>query len=167
MVPLRKHIHQAPIIPPRKSWVSPTATRLEPQQHVNGENITLANATNANNTNTLNGINFPAATNNSTNVINAINFADTSNFTNIIKTPTFALTGAGALTGVSGITFGSTGNFDQSASSGTFQTGTGAVSLNGNTSVTGSKTFTVGTGATSLGWHPCGFQHYHRQYLGE
>src|SRR5439155_24934490 len=34
---------------------------------------------------------------------------------------------------------------------GTFSTGTGAVSLNGNTSVAGTNTFTVGTGATSLG----------------
>ncbi len=38
---------------------------------------------------------------------------------------------------------GLTGNFDQSNSSGTFKTGTGAVSLNGNTTVASSKSFTA------------------------
>ncbi|HET7630535.1 MAG TPA: hypothetical protein VFK03_04140, partial [Candidatus Saccharimonadales bacterium] len=57
------------------------------------------------------------------------------------------------------ITFaGATGNFNQSASSGTFQTGTGAVSLNGDTTVASGKnflqngagTFTTGSGANQL-----------------
>ncbi len=43
------------------------------------------------------------------------------------------------------------GNFDFSQSTGTFQTGSGTVSLNGATSVTGANNFSVGTGATSLG----------------
>ncbi len=43
------------------------------------------------------------------------------------------------------------GNFSQGGTATTFSTGTGNVSLNGNTAVTGSNTFTVGTGATSLG----------------
>ncbi len=41
------------------------------------------------------------------------------------------------------------GNFDQSASSGTFKTGTGAISLNGDATISGSKTLTVG-GLTTL-----------------
>jgi hypothetical protein len=49
------------------------------------------------------------------------------------------------------LTFSSgAGNFDQSASSGTFATGTGAVSLNGDTTIAGSHTFTTGTSAVAL-----------------
>ena len=40
------------------------------------------------------------------------------------------------------------GNFDQSATSGTFKTGTGAVTLNGNTTVANNKSFTAGGDAT-------------------
>ncbi len=43
-----------------------------------------------------------------------------------------------------------TGNFDQSASTGLFSTGTGSVSLNGNTSISGVKTLTVNGGLTTL-----------------
>ncbi|QQS17893.1 hypothetical protein IPL68_04500 [Candidatus Saccharibacteria bacterium] len=43
-----------------------------------------------------------------------------------------------------------TGNFDQSASTGTFQTGTGAVSLNGDTTVASGKNLTVTSGTTAL-----------------
>ncbi|HET7630423.1 MAG TPA: hypothetical protein VFK03_03545, partial [Candidatus Saccharimonadales bacterium] len=47
------------------------------------------------------------------------------------------------------ITFaGATGNFNQSASSGTFQTGTGTVSLNGDTTVASGKNFTQSGGGT-------------------
>jgi parallel beta-helix repeat protein len=43
-----------------------------------------------------------------------------------------------------GITFAAgAGNFDQSASTGTFATGTGAVSLNGNTTIAANKSFTA------------------------
>jgi hypothetical protein len=45
----------------------------------------------------------------------------------------------GDLSGITGETFAS-GNFDQSPSSGTFKTGTGAVSLNGNTTLASGKT---------------------------
>ena len=49
------------------------------------------------------------------------------------------------------ITFAAgTGNFDQSASSGTFSTGTGAVNLNGDTTVASGKNLTVTSGTTSL-----------------
>jgi excisionase family DNA binding protein len=40
----------------------------------------------------------------------------------------------------------STGNFDQSTSSGTFKTGTGAVSLNGDTTLAANKNFTLASG---------------------
>ncbi|MDB5182329.1 MAG: exported protein of unknown function [Candidatus Saccharibacteria bacterium] len=46
------------------------------------------------------------------------------------------------------ITFGASGNFNQSASSGSFSTGTGTATLNGNTTVTGGKSLTVATGST-------------------
>jgi hypothetical protein len=51
-----------------------------------------------------------------------------------------------------GITFSAgSGSFDQSsATTGTFKTGGGAVSLNGATTVTGANTFTVNSGASSL-----------------
>jgi hypothetical protein len=42
------------------------------------------------------------------------------------------------------------GNFDQSASTGTFSTGSGTVSLAGNTTVTGTKTFLVNGGLATL-----------------
>ncbi|QQS19291.1 hypothetical protein IPL85_03310 [Candidatus Saccharibacteria bacterium] len=49
------------------------------------------------------------------------------------------------------ITFAAgTGSFDQSASSGTFATGTGAVSLNGDTTVASGKNLTVTSGTTAL-----------------
>jgi hypothetical protein len=49
------------------------------------------------------------------------------------------------------ITFAAgTGSFDQSASTGTFKTGSGAVSLNGDTTVASGKNFTVTSGTTSL-----------------
>ncbi|HVW23689.1 MAG TPA: hypothetical protein VHB51_04385 [Candidatus Saccharimonadales bacterium] len=65
------------------------------------------------------------------------------------STGTFALTSntlninaSGVITGVAGLTFAS-GNFDQSASSGIFKTGTGAVSLNGDTTVASGKSLTI------------------------
>lgn len=56
----------------------------------------------------------------------------------------------GGLTVATGNLTVSQGNFDQSGSSGTFSTGTGNVSLQGNVSVANGKTLTVGTGATTL-----------------
>jgi hypothetical protein len=65
-----------------------------------------------------------------------------------INAGAFAVDNTGAITAATGIAM--TGNFSQTGA-GTFDTGTGTVSLNGATSVTGSNSFTVGTGATSLG----------------
>jgi hypothetical protein len=61
----------------------------------------------------------------------------------------FQVNSSGEIAAVTGYSQGS-GNFLQSGI-GTFGTGTGAVSLNGATSVTGSNTLTVGSGATTLG----------------
>ena len=57
---------------------------------------------------------------------------------------TVAITG-GSASGLTGLTFTS-GNFDQSASAGTFKTGTGAVTLNGVTTLAASKALII-TGA--------------------
>jgi hypothetical protein len=79
-------------------------------------------------------------------------FAGTKTFSNAIVAPTATNTinsliiNAGALSGVTGYTQ-SSGNFNQSGA-GTFGTGTGAVSLNGNTSLSAGKSLTF-TGATS------------------
>ena len=72
-------------------------------------------------------------------------------------TSTSTFTGLGTFNG--GITVGNNSSFDQSGSSGTFKTGTGAVSINGDTTLATNKSLTlqgtgaltVGTGATSLG----------------
>jgi hypothetical protein len=69
-------------------------------------------------------------------------------------TVTQTLTANGSISVGSGQSFsfaGGASNFDQSASSGTFQTGTGNVTLNGNVTVAGTNTFTVNGGNTSLG----------------
>jgi hypothetical protein len=113
-----------------------------------GTRYTLANGNNGSNTNKMYGIDFTAATNFGTNTINGINFESATGFTNFIKTPTFTLTSAGAITGSTGISMTS-GDFDQSASSGNFSTGTGTVSLNGATTVASGKTFRIVGGAGS------------------
>ena len=68
-----------------------------------------------------------------------------NNNTVAIDSSSWDISGAGAITGITGITFASSGayNFDQSGSTGTFKTGTGAVTLNGNTTIaTGNLTLT-------------------------
>ena len=65
---------------------------------VSGLDLTLANGTNTNNSNTVNGINFQAATNTNSNKINGINFTSATGFTNFIKTPTFVLDSSGNIT---------------------------------------------------------------------
>src|SRR6185437_16076385 len=50
-------------------------------------------------------------------------------------------------TGITGITYGTGAyNFDQSNSTGTFSTGTGNVTLNGNTTVAADQNFTLASG---------------------
>jgi hypothetical protein len=66
-----------------------------------------------------------------------------------LNTTNIDISNTGAITGATGITLAS-GNFDQSASAaGTFKTGGGAVSLNGDTTLAANKslTFTAGSGA--------------------
>ena len=57
-------------------------------------------------------------------------------------TGAISLNGDVAIAAGKNITFGATGNFDQSARSGTFKTGTGAVSLNGSTTASSGLTLT-------------------------
>ena len=57
-------------------------------------------------------------------------------------TGAISLNGDVAIAAGKNITFGATGNFDQSARSGTFKTGTGAVSLNGRTTASSGLTLT-------------------------
>jgi hypothetical protein len=83
-----------------------------------------------------------------------INTTSTANTSIGNATGTFSLTSstlnisAGALSGVTGFTQTS-GNFDVSASGGTFLTSSGAVSLNGNTTVASGKTLTLTTLGTA------------------
>ncbi len=66
---------------------------------VSGLDLTLTNATNTNNSNTLNGITLEAASNNNTNIINGINFASATGYTNFIKTPSIVISSAGGISG--------------------------------------------------------------------
>lgn len=93
-------------------------------------------------TNTITGISFGTVTPVGSNTFNGLTFGTGMN--NFLTSPTINLSAAGALTGVTGITLPS-GSIDQSASSGTFSTGTGAVSLNGTTTVASGKTLAVTT----------------------
>jgi len=67
---------------------------------------------------------------------------------------TLGVTGTSTYTGLAtfngGATVANNSNFSQTGT-GTFSTGTGAVSFNGATTVSGANTLTVGTGATTLG----------------
>jgi len=82
-------------------------------------------------------------------------FAGAKTFTSAITAPTSLNTinglivNNGALSGITGLTYNSGAyNFDQSASSGTFKTGTGAVSINGDATMASGKTFYI-AGSTS------------------
>jgi hypothetical protein len=84
-------------------------------------------------------------------VIAGSNFSVDADGTITAATSTDTINGlvvnAGALSSVTGITYGTGSyNFDQSASTGTFQTGSGAVSLNGDTTVAANKNLTLANG---------------------
>jgi hypothetical protein len=76
------------------------------------------------------------------------------NYSSVITSGTYSISVSGGsvtLPAANNITYsGVSGNFDQSSSAGTFATGTGAVSLNGNVSIAGAKTFSTGTGNVSI-----------------
>lgn len=80
-------------------------------------------------------------------------FYGAKTFNSAISAPTTGNTingliiNGGSLSGITGETFAS-GNFDQSSSSGTFKTGTGNVTLNGNTTLATGRTLTL-TGLNS------------------
>ena len=92
----------------------------------------MTGTNNAGGSNTNTGINFGNVTAQTNNAFNGITFG--TGFDNFITSPTISISGDGAITGATGIA--TTGNFAQSGA-GTFSTGTGTVSLNGNTAVTG------------------------------
>ena len=74
--------------------------------------------------------------------ISAGNITQSGTGTFSTGTGAISLNGDVAIAAGKNITFGATGNFDQSASSGTFKTGTGAVSLNGSTTASSGLTLT-------------------------
>ncbi|MCX6753725.1 MAG: hypothetical protein NTV03_01570, partial [Candidatus Nomurabacteria bacterium] len=70
---------------------------------------------------------------------------------NITQVGAYTLsTGTGAISLNGNVTLSANNTFTQNGT-GTFSTGTGANTLNGNTEVSGSNTFKVGTGLTTLG----------------
>ena len=67
------------------------------------------------------------------------------------NTASITLGASTALSANKDLTFtAGTGSFDQSASNGTFKTGTGAVSLNGDTTIATGKNFTVTNGTSNM-----------------
>lgn len=82
-------------------------------------------------------------------------FAGAKTFNTTITAPTSSNTinglivNSGALSGINGLTYNSGAyNFDQSSSTGTFKTGSGAVSINGDATMASGKTLYIG-GTTS------------------
>ncbi len=105
---------------------------------INGYDITQINGTNANNTNTNNGINFNAATNTNSNTINGINFASATGYTNFLKTPSLVITSAGNITGAGTIASGaitSTGIISGTQLTSTVSTGTAPLIVTSTTPV--------------------------------
>ncbi len=115
------------------SFTSVTASGTVQGADVNGTSSIQLNGANINTAGTLTNVAYK-------------NQANTFSVANVFSAAGTALTVNNDAT-VSGTLV--VGNFDQSASSGTFKTGSGAVSINGNTSITGTKTLTVG-GLTTL-----------------
>lgn len=97
---------------------------------VSGLDLTLATGTNTNNSNTVNGINFPAATITNSNTINGITFQSATGFTNFLKTPSIVISSAGAVTGATGITSSGTITFSGLTTNGPVYTSGGNGTLN-------------------------------------
>ncbi|HEX3082640.1 MAG TPA: hypothetical protein VHQ86_05345, partial [Candidatus Saccharimonadia bacterium] len=113
---------------------------------VQGIDLTPTNNTPASGTNTLNGVNFEAGSGAGANAItNGVNFASATGYTNFINTPSFVLSSSGAVTGLTGVSMAS-GNFLQSGG-GTFTTGSGAVQLNGSTTIASGANLTLTSGS--------------------
>lgn len=115
------------------SFTSVTASGTVQGADVNGTSSIQLNGANINTAGTLTNVAYENQGNNFT-VANTFSAAGTALTVNNDATVSGTLV---------------VGNFDQSASTGTFKTGSGAVSINGNTAITGSKTLTVG-GLTTL-----------------
>src|SRR4029078_1860535 len=110
--------------------ISPSTTDTGLTLRANGTvTLTLGTGTG---TNVILGTNFAV------NSSGAITAASSTNTINSL------VINSGALSSVTGITFGSGAyNFDQSSATGTFSTGTGNVSLNGNTTIASGKTLAL------------------------
>ncbi|MEK7570450.1 MAG: hypothetical protein AAB515_03385 [Patescibacteria group bacterium] len=109
---------------------------------VKGVVLNLTGTNNGTGTNTITGLDFgtvAAATNNSYTGLNL-----GTGWTNFLDTPTIDISGAGAITGLTGLTLAS-GNIAVTGT-GTLSTGTGAVSLNGDTTVASGKILAVTSG---------------------
>ena len=135
---------------------------------INGVNVTPTNtATATSGTNVLNGVNFAAGgALGGTDQTNGINFASATGYTNFINSPSFVLSSAGAISGVTTIATSSTINsntFSSStltfgaASTATVQSAASqALTITGNAASTwstsaGNLTVQAGSGTVSLG----------------
>jgi len=135
---------------------------------INGVNITPTNTSTASSgTNVLNGVNFAAGgALGGSDQTNGINFAAATGYTNFINSPSFVLSSAGAISGVTTISTSSTINsntFNSStltfgaASTATVQSAASqALTITGNAASTwsttvGNLTIQAGSGTVSLG----------------
>jgi hypothetical protein len=116
---------------------------------VQGLGINLVGTNNGAGSNINTGINFGNVTARTNNTFNGITFG--TGFNNFLTSSTINISAAGSISGVTGITYASGAyNFDQSSSTGTFQTGSGNATLNGNTTVATNKNLTLASGTGTL-----------------
>lgn len=117
-----------------------TQTAASGTNTVRGLLINAVGTANSGGNNTVKAVDFSNVSQTSNNTFDGVTLG--TGWDNYLVTPTIRITGPGTVTGLAGMVFNS-GNFDQSASSGTFSTGTGAVSLAGDTTVLSGKTLTI------------------------
>ncbi len=109
---------------------------------VTGLGINITGTGNGTGSNTITGIKFGDVSSATNNIFNILTLG--TGYNNFLTSPTINISAAGAITGLTGLTL-SSGNFDMSASSGIFSTGTGTISLNGDTTIASGKTLVVAT----------------------
>jgi hypothetical protein len=118
-----------------------------------GINITPSNANASGPTNILNIINFAAGNALGANAnTNGLNFASATGYTNFIKTPTFVLSSAGAITGVNGLTVTNTTTTAITANTVTSGSVISATGISTGTALNlASNAFSSGTGLSLSG----------------
>ena len=104
--------------------------------------INASGTANGSGSNTITDIDFGNVTTQTNNTFTALNLG--TGWNNYLSSPSVNISGAGALSGLTGLALAS-GNVDFSPSAGTLATGTGAVSLNGTSTVASGKTLVVTT----------------------